>query len=215
MATNPAVLAGRNPQPPPRPVRAFTHDEFDAIAAELSPMYRLLPIFAAAAGSTPEEWAAVARGDIDRHARVLTVARTVSGGEIVELGRMSGSLRQVPLSARARCARRAAAPAGHPAAVPRQARRRVEPGQLEAPRMGPRRRSRRGQETSADLRPARQFISNALAAGVSIFEIARIAGTSVRMIEKHYGALLDGAGTGIAKRLDAFDDAQDREAATP
>jgi hypothetical protein len=50
---------------------------------------------------------------------------------------------------------------------------------------------------------------------VSIFEIARIAGTSVRMIEKHYGALLDGAGTGIAKRLDAFDDAQDREAATP
>lgn len=81
--------------------------------------------------------------------------------------------------------------------------------------MGPRRRSRRGQETSPDLRPARQFISNALAAGVSIFEIARIAGTSVRMIEKHYGALLDGAGTGIAKRLDAFDDAQDREAATP
>lgn len=59
--------------------------------------------------------------------------------------------------------------------------------------MGPRRRSRRGQETSADLRPARQFISNALAAGVSIFEIARIAGTSVRMIEKHYGAVLDGA----------------------
>jgi hypothetical protein len=53
MATNPAVLAGRNPQPPPRPVRAFTHDEFDAIAAELSPMYRPLPIFAAAAGSTP------------------------------------------------------------------------------------------------------------------------------------------------------------------
>jgi hypothetical protein len=29
-------------------------------------------------------------------------------------------------------------------------------------------------------------------------------GTSVRMIERHYGALLDGAQTVIASRLDAF-----------
>jgi hypothetical protein len=29
-------------------------------------------------------------------------------------------------------------------------------------------------------------------------------GTSVRMIERHYGALLDGAGADIARRLDAF-----------
>ena len=30
-------------------------------------------------------------------------------------------------------------------------------------------------------------------------------GTSVRMIERHYGALLDGAHNGIANRLDAFE----------
>ena len=30
-------------------------------------------------------------------------------------------------------------------------------------------------------------------------------GTSVRMIERHYGRLLDGAGAGIAGRLDALD----------
>lgn len=30
-------------------------------------------------------------------------------------------------------------------------------------------------------------------------------GTSVRTIERHYGALLDGAGAEIASRLDAFD----------
>jgi hypothetical protein len=30
-------------------------------------------------------------------------------------------------------------------------------------------------------------------------------GTSVRMIERHYGALLDGAHAGIAARLDALD----------
>jgi hypothetical protein len=37
-------------------------------------------------------------------------------------------------------------------------------------------------------------------------------GTSVRMIEKHYGALVDGAHAGITSRLDALEAAQaDRE----
>jgi integrase len=54
-----------------------------------------------------------------------------------------------------------------------------------------------------DLRST--FASDALAARVSVFELARIMGTSVRMIERHYGALLDGAGAGIVSRLDALD----------
>jgi len=49
------------------------------------------------------------------------------------------------------------------------------------------------------------FASNALAAGVTVFDLARVMGTSVRMIEKHYGALLDGAHAGIAGRLDALE----------
>jgi integrase len=47
-----------------------------------------------------------------------------------------------------------------------------------------------------DLRST--FASNALAAG-------RVMGTSVRMIELHYGALIGGAHAGIAGRLDAHD----------
>jgi integrase len=54
-----------------------------------------------------------------------------------------------------------------------------------------------------DLRST--FASNALAAGVSAFQLARIMGTSVRMIERHYGALLDGAHNVIASRLDLFE----------
>jgi len=57
----------------------------------------------------------------------------------------------------------------------------------------------------------RPFASDALAAGVPIFTLARIMGTSVRMIERHYGALLDGAGAGIADVLDALDVERDRE----
>ena len=54
-----------------------------------------------------------------------------------------------------------------------------------------------------DLRST--FASNALAAGVTVFELAKIMGSSVRMIERHYGALLDGAGAGIVGRLDALE----------
>lgn len=61
-----------------------------------------------------------------------------------------------------------------------------------------------------DLRST--FASHALAAGVSVFELARIMGTSVHMIERHYGALLDGAGAEIAARLDAFEAARERTA---
>jgi hypothetical protein len=41
---NPAKLAGRNPQPAPRPVRAYTVAEVEVIAVELSPMYQPLPV---------------------------------------------------------------------------------------------------------------------------------------------------------------------------
>jgi hypothetical protein len=54
------------------------------------------------------------------------------------------------------------------------------------------------------------FASNAIAASISTFELARVMGTSVRMIEKHYGALLDGAGAGIAARLGVFEAEQER-----
>lgn len=54
-----------------------------------------------------------------------------------------------------------------------------------------------------DLRST--FASNALAAGVGIHALARIRGTSVAMIERHYGTLLGGAMEAITNRLDAFD----------
>ena len=46
------------------------------------------------------------------------------------------------------------------------------------------------------------FVSNALAAGLTTFEVARVAGTSVQMTEAHYGALIDTAHEAIVSRLD-------------
>jgi integrase len=210
MNRNPAKIAGRNPKPAPRTVRAFTRAELDTIALELPPTHRPLPAFAAATGLRPEEWQALVRRDIDRAAGLLNVRRTVSSGEIVELAKTSNSRRQVPLSPRAIDALDQLPP------------------RLDTPLIFPATRGgllnldnfRRREwapaiEAGAIRRPARiydlrsTFASNAIAAGVAIFELARVMGTSIEMIERHYGTLLDGAGAGIADRLAAFEAEQD------
>jgi integrase len=71
---------------------------------------------------------------------------------------------------------------------------------------------------AAIARPARihdlrsTFASDALAAGVGIHALAGIMGTSVRMIERHCGRLLDGALESIAGRLDALDRVRNEDA---
>jgi hypothetical protein len=63
-------------------------------------------------------------------------------------------------------------------------------------------------EASGIAKPARiydlrsTFASNALAAGVTVFELAKVMGTSVAMIERCYGTLIAGAHAGIADRLE-------------
>jgi integrase len=206
MSRNPAKLIGPNRQPPPRPIRAYTFAEVEAIAAELSLDYEPLPDFAAATGLRPEEWAVLERRDVDRRAAIVSVRRTVSEGEVVELGKTSKSRRQVPLSRRAlaaldRLKLRIDTPLLFPS--PRgevlnlsNFRRRVWAPAVTASRVAKPARI-------YDLRST--FASNALAAGVTVFELARVMGTSVAMIERHYGALLDGAHAGIAGRLDALE----------
>ncbi len=80
--------------------------------------------------------------------------------------------------------------------------------QLPPPRVGARDRGVRRPARIYDLRST--FASNGLAAGVSVFELARVMGTSVAMIERHYGTLIEGAGADIARRLTAFEAQQQR-----
>jgi integrase len=206
IARNPARLAGRNPQPPPRAVRAYNFAELEAIVAELSPRYRTLPAFVAATGLRPEEWQALERRDVDRRAGVLSIRRTVSSGEVVDLGKTTRSRRQVPLSPRAleaidafppRLDSRYLIPARRGGSFDLDNFRRREWGPaVEAS----------GVRTPARIYDLRStFASNALAAGVSVFELARVMGTSVAMIERHYGTVIEGAGADIARRLGAFE----------
>ena len=60
--------------------------------------------------------------------------------------------------------------------------------------------------SSAGARCSRARIESATLRGM--FELARVMGTSVRMTERHYGTLVDGAHVAITDRLDAFDAAR-------
>jgi integrase len=119
------------------------------------------------------------RRDIDRAAGVLAVRRTISSGEVVELAKTGRSRRQVPLSERALAALDDIPP------------------RLDTPYLFPARRggpfdlaSFRRREWAPAIealgvhRPARvydlrsTFASNALAAGESVFELARVKARS-------------------------------------
>jgi integrase len=196
MRSNPALAAGDNPAPRPRPVRAYTLPELHALETELGEEYGPLVPLIAATGLRPLEATLLERRDVDRAGRVLTVRGT----------KTSGSHRQVPLSGRAL------------QALDRLPARIDTPLLFRAPGGGPlnlnnfRRREWGPAVTAAGIaKPARiydlrsTFASNALAGNVTVFELAKLMGTSVQMIERSYGTLIGGAHAGIAGRLDAIE----------
>jgi integrase len=195
LAANPAKLAGPNPQPAPRAIRVYTPAELTCMCMELDKLGAAVVRFAAATGLRPAEWASVERRDVDRKRRVLSVRGT----------KTLRSRREVPLTSDAVAALDSVTP------------RLDSPYVFAAKRGGPfdfenfRRRDWRDMIESAGIvKPARiydlrsTFISNALARGLTVFETARIAGTSTRMIELHYGALLDAAHDSLLERLEGL-----------
>jgi integrase len=162
--------------------------------------------FVAATGLRPEEWIVLERRDLDRAARIASVRRTLSDGEVVELAKTSKSRRQVPLSTRA-----LAALDDVPAQLRTQLLFPSPTGELLDLDNFRRREWSPAIEASGIATPSRiydlrsTFASNALAGRVTVLELARLMGTSVRMIEKHYGTLLEGAHAGLVTRLDALE----------
>lgn len=93
LTRNPAVEAGRNPQPRKEELLPFTGDEIEAIAIELGPQGALV-VFAAETGLRTNEWVALERRDRDGNA--VAVQRRASDGLITPYPKTDLSRRRVP-----------------------------------------------------------------------------------------------------------------------
>jgi integrase len=178
LTRNPAKLAGPNPMPDPREIRVYTPDELKAIVAELGALEGAAVKFAAATGLRPAEWASVERRDVDKTRRIVFVRGT----------KTARSRREVPLTSAALAALDDVPPridSRYVFTTTRKCPGMNEPGPFDVANF---RRRVWGPaiDASGIAKPARiydlrsTFISNALARGLTIFEVARIAGTSPR-----------------------------------
>jgi integrase len=193
-----------NPQPKRLEVCAFTSlAEVEAVAAEMLEAFRPIPVFAALTGMRPSEWIALERRDIDGD--VAHVRRVFTYGKLKPYGKQQGSLRAVPLPARALQALDELAPRiDTPILFPRRTRsdyldlhswrrRHWDPAVRAA-----------GLEHRSPYALRHTYASLAIAAGVSLFELSRFMGTSAGQIDATYGHLLPDALDRTRAALDAF-----------
>jgi integrase len=199
---NPAKLAGKNPQPKRAEVVPFTADELDRVYAELGPHAPIVR-FAAATGTRPSEWIALERRDIDRENGIAIVQRSYSRGTLRPYGKTQRSRRSVPLSRMALDALAAVPPRiDSPLAFPSPSGGLIDLHNWRAREWKPALEAAGiGHGTIYTLRHT--FATNAIAAGIGLFELARYMGTSVDMLDRVYGHLVVGAEHVARAKLDA------------
>jgi integrase len=187
---NPAREGVANPGRPPHEQRPFdSWRQLRAVVDQLATRDRAIVVFAAATGLRPGEWTALEWRDIDLAAGVVYVRRAYGDGE-VKAPKTRRSLRAVPLQATALEAlallpRRIDSPLVFPGA---------RGGYLDLHNW--RSRAWRRAQQAAGIEPRRRvydlrhtFATFALRAGVPTFDLCRYMGTSLAMIERHYGHL--------------------------
>jgi integrase len=202
IARNPAADMGPNPQPRTEEIEPFTRVQVDMIADELGPAYGPLVVFVAETGLRTNEWVALERRDVDR-AGAVTVQRRFSQGRLTPYPKTVRSRRRIPLTSRALGAFEAlppridslllfpAARGGH-IGLDTWRTREWYPA-LEAA----------GIKQRGPYCLRHTFATEALAGGVSIFELARLMGASTEMIDRTYGHLARDSEQQIRARLEA------------
>jgi integrase len=187
---NPARLGVDNPSPRRREQRPFeSWAELDAVAANLSPRYRPMVIFAAATGLRPAEWLALEWRDIDLDVRVVYVHRSFTKGRL-KCPKTEASRRAVPLQTIALEALEHQVSSQRSALVFPAGRG----GYLDLHNF--RNREWKPAQLAAGIEPLRRiydlrhtFATFALRAGISTFDLSRYMGASLTMIDRHYGHL--------------------------
>jgi integrase len=188
MTSNSAVAAGPNPQPRGEEIRPLAVGEVERVVEEMRPRDAALVVFAVETGLRTNEWMAVERKDLDRVNPAVAVVRRFAKGRSTPYPKTQR--RRVLLTPRAVDAlaslpARLDTPLLFPAAEGGHVnldnwRLRVWYPALEAA----------GIEKRGPYALRHSFASNALAAGVSIFQLSRLMGTSVELLDRTYGHLV-------------------------
>jgi integrase len=187
---NPAKRGVPNPGRRCREQRPFeSWAQIRSVAERLGPLFGPMVVFAAATGLRPSELFALEQSDVDRTAGVVQIRRAFANGR-VKHPKARLSRRAVPLQAIALEALD-------------QLRLREDPGLLfpntRDGHLDFRNFNRRqwkpvqkalGIEPLRDLDDLRHtYATFALRAGVPVFALSRFMGTSIAMIDRHYGHL--------------------------
>jgi integrase len=189
--------------------------EVDLLAVELGPPWAQLAVFGTETGLRPEEWIALERRDVRGDVVTAQRAYTADGG-LKEYGKNDRSRRSVPLSDRALAALDELPPRIDSTLlwpIYSHGGTRGRPVHLNLDNW--RRRIWRPAVDAAGLQRDGEFwlpgpyaMRHAFAtwmldAGIELFELARLMGTSVAMIDKTYGHLAKGHVERVRERMNA------------
>jgi integrase len=191
-----------------REIRPFASwEEVNLISAELLPVYRALPVFLVGTGMRPEEALALEWRDIDKANAVASIERVHSQGRTKACMKSDRQRRRVPLRAKV-----LEALEQHERDHPRHFRlvfpsrdgdylklktfylRHWQPALRAA-----------GVEHRGVYACRHTFAAWSIAAGVQLFYLSRIMGTSVTQIDASYGHLVPDSEEFLRGLLDAYD----------
>jgi integrase len=179
-----------------------TWDEVEALAVELGP-FGPLAIFSVGTGVRPEEAFGGEWGDVDLEAGVFTVRRSFAKGRLKNYAKTERSRRRIPLRAKVIDALNEL-PRREGILFPASEGGRINIDNFRMREWSPALNAA-GIEHRRIYDMRHTFATWSLAAGMSIFTLARRMGTSVQMIDATYGHLAHDAEDKDRGLLDAYD----------
>jgi integrase len=202
--SNPAKCGIRNAPRRPRekqPLESWR--QIEAVAAKLGPVYGPMIVFAAATRLRPSELFGLDRRDVDRDAGVVYVRRAYANGRLKHT-KTRLSNRAVPLQAKALEALGRLPQSESEILFPNARGRRIDFRSFG-------RRHWKPAQTAAGIEPVRDlydlrhtYATFALRAGVPVFAVSRFMGSSIAMIDRHYGHLANDSREHAVSLLDAL-----------
>jgi integrase len=197
-----------------REIRPFeTWDEVDAISAELAPRYRAIPAVLVGTGLRPEELFGLDRKDIDRENGVLNVERVYSQLRLKPCMKSDRQRRRVPLRSKVLEALDAMTPRiDSQVLFPAADGDRIKLATFRLRHWTPALKAA-GIEHRRVYDTRHTFAAWSIRAGVQLFYLSRIMGTSVAQIDKTYGHLVPDSEEYLRGLLDDYDEKEVRDEA--